>query len=94
MPSKSRKFSIRTKHRRSSKRAGGKRNKRSRRTRRARSTPKVIYIQQQAPYPAQQQLPPPQQPQQGVFTWGDAGKLFAVDVGAIAVEKGIDEMME
>ena len=45
---------------------------------------------QPQPHPPQQPLPPPQQPQPGVFTWGDAGKLLAVDVGAIMFEKGLE----
>lgn len=86
---KSRTFSRRIRRHNRRRQSGGKR-KRARRTRRSNRRPKIIYIQQ-AP---EQQPQPTQQPQQGVFTWGDAGKLFAVDVGAIAVEKGVDELME
>jgi len=62
--------------------------------------PKIIYVYasnntQPAQNPGiQQPLPQPQQPQPGVFTWGDAGKLLAVDVGAILVQKGIEEAMD
>jgi len=87
----------RSKFSKKQRRSGGKK-KRSNKTRKGRQ-PKVVYIYQPAnaqpqPHPPQQPLPPPQQPQPGVFTWGDAGKLLAVDVGAIMLEKGLDEAME
>lgn len=78
--------------------SGGKR-KRSNKTGKRKS--KIVYVYQPAnahsqPYLTQQQqpLPPPQQPQPGVFTWGDAGKLLAVDVGAIMFEQGLEQTME
>lgn len=63
--------------------------------------PKIIYVQAAPPAPPAPAAPappappaPPVQGRQGMFTWGDAGKLLAVDVAAEAigheVVKGLD----
>lgn len=82
-----------SKTKRFSKKGGKKRTNKTRR-----HAPKVIYVYPSAnkqPYTqVQQPLPPPAQPQPGVFTWSDAGKLLAVDVGAIMFSKGLDELTD
>lgn len=89
--SKSKKFS----NKRNQRNQGGK--KHTNKTRRHK--PKVIYVypsvnKEQYTQSPQQPLPPPEQPRPGVFTWGDAGKLLAVDVGAIMFSKGLDELTD
>ena len=80
------------------------RNKRGGKKKRARKTkkqqPKIIYV-----YPSAQKQPQPQpsqqpiviseqQPHPGALNWNDVLKLIAANVGAVAIEKGVEKGYE
>jgi hypothetical protein len=61
-------------------------------TRRSRNrAPKIVYVQVPPPAPP---APPAAPPAQGNITWGDAGKLLAVNVGADVVGHEVIEGLD
>ena len=77
---------------------------RAKRRKAAQPRPQIVYAQAPAPAPHPQyvyaQAPAPMdpmqpmQPKQGAFTWGDAAKLLAVEVGAQAIGHEVTEALE